>query len=173
MRLSISSWWYFSQRRWLSLWINAIFIFFFPLTWQRTNLLFTWSQKGDGSIYIAEIFEGLMNTISWYFFLSEIWCLQLEAVIEAEKQAAKDLLREKRKEKALLALKKKRVQEELLKQVDTWLINVEQQVSSCVFYNPLYNDYLSTLTCMSYCWSYVTVLSFVSSTSSLTPREVV
>lgn len=54
---------------------------------------------------------------------------QLEVVIEAEKQAAKDLLREKRKEKALLALKKKKVQEELLKQVDTWLINVEQQLA--------------------------------------------
>lgn len=54
---------------------------------------------------------------------------QLDAVIDAEKQAAKDLLREKKKERALLALKKKKVQEELLKQVDTWLINVEQQVS--------------------------------------------
>lgn len=53
---------------------------------------------------------------------------QLEAVIEAEKQAARDLIREKRKDRALLALKKKKAQEELLKQVDTWLINVEQQV---------------------------------------------
>lgn len=53
---------------------------------------------------------------------------QLEAVIEAEKQAAKDLLREKKKDRALLALKKKKVQEDLLKQVDGWLINVEQQV---------------------------------------------
>lgn len=52
----------------------------------------------------------------------------MEAVIEAEKQAARDLLREKKKDRALLALKKKKVQEELLKQVDTWLINVEQQV---------------------------------------------
>ncbi|KAL0341396.1 UNVERIFIED_CONTAM: Vacuolar protein sorting-associated protein [Sesamum radiatum] len=51
----------------------------------------------------------------------------LEAVIEAEKQAAKDLLREKKKDRALLALKKKKVQEDLLKQVDGWLINVEQQ----------------------------------------------
>lgn len=59
---------------------------------------------------------------------SVILCFQLDAVIEAEKQAAKDLLREKKKERALLALKKKKVQEELLKQVDVWLINVEQQV---------------------------------------------
>lgn len=54
---------------------------------------------------------------------------QLEIVIEAEKQAAKDLIREKRKDRALLALKKKKAQEELLKQVDAWLINVEQQLA--------------------------------------------
>ncbi|XP_027115745.1 vacuolar protein sorting-associated protein 20 homolog 2-like [Coffea arabica] len=52
---------------------------------------------------------------------------QLENVIEAEKQAARDLLREKKKDGALLALKKKKVQEELLKQVDTWLINVDSK----------------------------------------------
>ncbi|VFQ75588.1 unnamed protein product [Cuscuta campestris] len=54
---------------------------------------------------------------------------QLENVIDAEKQAAKDLLREKKKDRALLALKKKKAQEELLKQVDAWLINVEQQLA--------------------------------------------
>ncbi|XP_077214315.1 vacuolar protein sorting-associated protein 20 homolog 1-like [Tasmannia lanceolata] len=55
--------------------------------------------------------------------------LLLDAVIEAEKQAARDLIREKKKDRALLALKKKKTQEELLKQVDTWLINVEQQLA--------------------------------------------
>ncbi|CAN6451751.1 unnamed protein product [Victoria cruziana] len=54
---------------------------------------------------------------------------QLESVIEAEKQAARDLIREKKKDRALRALKKKKAQEELLKQVDTWLLNVEQQLA--------------------------------------------
>lgn len=54
---------------------------------------------------------------------------QLEKVIEAEKQAARDLIRENRKERALLALRKKRTQEDLLKQVDQWVINVEQQLA--------------------------------------------
>ncbi|XP_048335978.2 vacuolar protein sorting-associated protein 20 homolog 2 [Ziziphus jujuba] len=54
---------------------------------------------------------------------------QLDAVIEAEKQAARDLIREKKKDRALLTLKKKKAQEELLKQVDAWVINVEQQLA--------------------------------------------
>ncbi|XP_056687830.1 vacuolar protein sorting-associated protein 20 homolog 2-like [Spinacia oleracea] len=56
-------------------------------------------------------------------------CARLEVVIEAEKQAARDLIREKRKDRALLALKKKKVQEKLLQKVDVWLINVEQQLA--------------------------------------------
>ncbi|KAK1275915.1 hypothetical protein QJS04_geneDACA004138 [Acorus gramineus] len=54
---------------------------------------------------------------------------QLEKVIDAEKQAARDLIREKKKDRALLALKKKKTQEELLQKVDAWLINVEQQLA--------------------------------------------
>ncbi|KAJ4715228.1 vacuolar protein sorting-associated protein 20.2 [Melia azedarach] len=54
---------------------------------------------------------------------------QLDTVIEAEKQAARDLVRQSRKDRALLALKKKKAQEEILKQVDGWLINVEQQLA--------------------------------------------
>lgn len=57
-----------------------------------------------------------------------VYFFQLDAVIEAEKQAARDLILQERKDKALLALKKKKTQEELLKQVDAWLINVEQKV---------------------------------------------
>ena len=75
------------------------------------------------------------------YFVIEMF--QLETVIEAEKQAAKDLIREKRKDRALLALKKKKTQEELLKQVDTWLINVEQQVrknhENVVWFHMLYD----------------------------------
>ncbi|MCL7025388.1 hypothetical protein MKW94_023417 [Papaver nudicaule] len=54
---------------------------------------------------------------------------QLDAVIQAEMEAARSLIREKKKDRALLALKKKKTQEELLKQVDTWIMNVEQQLN--------------------------------------------
>jgi len=71
---------------------------------------------------------------------------QLDAVIEAEKQAARDLIREKKKDRALLALKKKKTQEELLKQVDTWLINVEQQVIFLYYYSVIY------IFCLCFCF---------------------
>lgn len=80
------------------------------------KILEYWSQKKFFLIIMVSLF--MMD-----FF-------QLDAVIEAEKQAAKDLIREKKKDRALLALKKKKAQEELLKKVDAWVMNVEQQVSN-------------------------------------------
>lgn len=81
----------------------------------------------------------------FHFFLS--FCVfQLDAVIEAEKQAARDLIREKKKDRALLALKKKKTQEELLKQVDTWLINVEQQVIFLYYYSVI------CIFCLCFCF---------------------
>jgi charged multivesicular body protein 6 len=54
---------------------------------------------------------------------------QLEKVIEAEKEAARQLVQQKKRDRALIVLKKKKAQEELQKQVDTWLMNVEQQLA--------------------------------------------
>ena len=59
---------------------------------------------------------------------------QLEKVIEAEKEAARQLVQQKKRDRALIALKKKKAQEELLKQVDTWQMNVEQQVCGSIKY---------------------------------------
>ncbi|KAF2570851.1 hypothetical protein F2Q70_00006422 [Brassica cretica] len=79
-------------------------------------------KKGDLSSLIHQI-------VMEVSFLDPSFDSYLEKVIEAEKQAARDLIREKRKDRALLALKKKRTQEDLLKQVDQWVINVEQQLA--------------------------------------------
>jgi charged multivesicular body protein 6 len=40
------------------------------------------------------------------------------------------LVQQKKRDRALIALKKKKAQEELLKQVETWQMNVEKQVCS-------------------------------------------
>lgn len=55
----------------------------------------------------------------WFLF----FFFQLGKVIEAEKEAARQLVQQKKRDRALIALKKKKAQEELLKQVDTWQIN--------------------------------------------------
>lgn len=49
--------------------------------------------------------------------------------IEREKKTAKELVASGQRGRALLALKKKRIQEDSLKKLDGWLINVESMVS--------------------------------------------
>ncbi|KAL2629343.1 hypothetical protein R1flu_014029 [Riccia fluitans] len=54
---------------------------------------------------------------------------QLDVVIEKETEVARELLKQKKKDRALLTLKRKKAQEELSKKVDVWIMNVEQQLS--------------------------------------------
>ncbi|KAH7300301.1 hypothetical protein KP509_24G055100 [Ceratopteris richardii] len=53
---------------------------------------------------------------------------QLEKLIEREKEVARELVKEKRRDRAIISLKKKKAQEELLKSVDAWILNIEQQL---------------------------------------------
>ena len=64
-----------------------------------------------------------------------IWCmharsermhLQVEGLIAREIELARELLAAKRRERALLALRKKKLREGQLEQIDAYLLNVEQ-----------------------------------------------
>jgi hypothetical protein len=54
--------------------------------------------------------------------------VQLEKRIEASTVAVKELLAAKKKERALLALKKRKMDEKQLATIQTWLMNVEGMV---------------------------------------------
>ena len=51
---------------------------------------------------------------------------QVEGLIAREIELAKELLAAKKRERALLALRKKRLREGQLEQIDAYLLNVEQ-----------------------------------------------
>ena len=51
---------------------------------------------------------------------------QIEGLIAREIAVAKELIASKKRERALLALRKKRLREGQLEQIDAYLLNVEQ-----------------------------------------------
>ncbi|GBG66842.1 hypothetical protein CBR_g70720 [Chara braunii] len=55
---------------------------------------------------------------------------RMEAVLEREKEAARLLVAQKKRDRALLALKKKKYQEQMLEKVDVWIMTVEQQLGN-------------------------------------------
>jgi len=52
--------------------------------------------------------------------------LQVEGLIAREIEIAKELVAAKKRERALLALRKKKLREGQLEQIDAYLLNVEQ-----------------------------------------------
>ena len=58
-------------------------------------------------------------------------CQQVEDLIAKELALARELIAAKRRERALLALKKKKLREGQLEQIDAYLLNVEQASFSC------------------------------------------
>lgn len=57
---------------------------------------------------------------------SSVLCQQVEDLIARELAIARELIAAKRRERALLALKKKKLREGQLEQIDAYLLNVEQ-----------------------------------------------
>ena len=57
---------------------------------------------------------------------SNLLCKQVEDLITKELALARELIAAKRRERALLALKKKKLREGQLEQIDAYLLNVEQ-----------------------------------------------
>ena len=57
-------------------------------------------------------------------------CLQIQGNIDREMAVARELVGQGRKERALLALKRRKMQEGQAAKLDAWLLNVEEMVGS-------------------------------------------
>ena len=77
-------------------------------------------------------------------------CAQLEDLIARELAIARELLAAKKRECALLALKKKRLREGQLEQIDAYLLNVEQ-ASSLSLSHPVVPPCRPDSACCSLC----------------------
>ena len=62
--------------------------------------------------------------------------VQVEGVMEREKEVVRAMVKEGKKSRALLALKKMKVQEEALKKADAWVMRVEEQVTELISLSP-------------------------------------
>ena len=62
---------------------------------------------------------------------------QLDEILDKNVATIRELLSNKQKDKALLALKKKKMREEQLKGLDNWLLRVEELVNALVHPSPL------------------------------------
>jgi hypothetical protein len=58
--------------------------------------------------------------------------LQIQGNIDREMAVARELVGQGRKERALLALKRRKLQEGQAAKLDAWLLNVEQMVGWCI-----------------------------------------
>ncbi|CAJ2644980.1 unnamed protein product [Trifolium pratense] len=74
-----------------------------------------WITGGDA---MGKMHMGFWRCLPFLYLFLILRLRKLDVVIEAEKQAARNLILEKKKDRALLALKKKKTLEELLKQVE-------------------------------------------------------
>lgn len=61
-------------------------------------------------------------------YLNVVVDAQVEGIIDRELQIARQLIAQKKRDRALLFLKRKKIQEQQMERLDAWLINVEQLV---------------------------------------------
>lgn len=84
--------------------------------------------RGDRKHEVTEVDRAILALKTQRRKLGE-YQKKVEDLIGREAAVARRLVREGRKDRALLALKKKRLQEDMLQKADVWVLNVEQQLA--------------------------------------------